>query len=93
MELVHVKIEKQTKEKLDHLVRRRIYKTKSEAVRKMLEEHLNEHPELFVEQELEELMKYADRISDEEFRARLAASLKGRKSVARMIAEERDRLA
>ena len=88
-----MKIERQTKEKLDHLVKKKIFRNKSEAVRKMLDEHLAEHPELFLEEELEELLRGAARISDEEFRARLAVGLKSPKSVAEMLGDERDRLA
>jgi len=93
MELVHVKIEKKVKDRLEHLVRRGIYKNKSEAVRRMLEEHLMKHPELFTGEELKELLKMAHKMSDEEFRERLAEGLKGAKSVAQMLAEERDRFA
>lgn len=91
MELIHVKVERKINDKLEHLVKSKVYKNKSEAVREMLEEHMKEHPELFVGDELKELLKAGDKMSDEEFRKRMAEGLKGPKSVAKMIAEDRDR--
>ncbi|MBI2648039.1 MAG: ribbon-helix-helix domain-containing protein [Thaumarchaeota archaeon] len=91
MELIHVKVEKKVNDKLEHLVRSKVYKNKSEAVREMLDEHMKEHPELFVADEFKELLKYADKMSDEEFRKRMAEGLRGPKSAAEMIAEDRDR--
>lgn len=92
MEVIHVKVDEKTNEKLDHIVGRGMYKNKSEAVRRMLEDHMSEHPELLVGDDLKEILQYEDTITDEEFRQRLARGLKGRKSVAQMLAEqERDR--
>lgn len=91
LEIVHVKVEKNTKEKIDRLVKIGIYKNKSEAIRKMLQDHIIEHPELFTGDDFKEFFKVADKISDEEFRERLAEGLKSIKSVAQMLAEERDR--
>jgi Arc/MetJ-type ribon-helix-helix transcriptional regulator len=92
VEIIHVKVDEQINEKLDHIVGRGRYKNKSEAVRRMLEDHMNEHPELLIGDELKGILQFADRITDEEFRKRLAQGLKGRKSVAQMLAEqERDR--
>lgn len=92
MEVIHVKIDEKTNEKLGHIVGRGAYKNKSEAVRSMLEEHMTEHPELLIGDDLKEISKYEGKISDQEFRKRLALGLKGRKSVAKMLAEqERDR--
>lgn len=91
MNPIHVKVGKETKEKLEHLVRAKIYKNTSEAVRKMLKEHMAEHPELFVGEELKELATNADKISDEEFRERLAEGLRSTKPIAQLLAEQRDR--
>ena len=92
MEVIHVKIDEKTKEKLDHIVGRGGYKNKSEAVRSMIEEHIIEHPELLIGDEIQRISKYKDKMSDKEFRRRLAIGLKGRKSVAEMLSEqERDR--
>lgn len=92
MEVLNVKVDKGTKEKLQRLVRNRAYRNKSEAVRTILEEHIAEHPELFGVEEVGRLMREARKISDDEFSKRLAEGLKGPRTVAEMLAEERDRL-
>jgi Arc/MetJ-type ribon-helix-helix transcriptional regulator len=92
MEILNVKVEEQTAEKLERLVKRNVYKNKSEAVRKMLEEHLQEHPELFTPDNLEELFKQADySISDQQFEKLAADVFRGRKTAAQLVAEERER--
>jgi Arc/MetJ-type ribon-helix-helix transcriptional regulator len=92
MEILNVKVEEQTAEKLERLVKRNIYKNKSEAVRKMLEEHLQEHPELFAPDNLEELFKQADdSISDQQFEKLAADVFRGRKTAAQLVAEGRER--
>jgi len=92
MEVIHVKIDEKTSEKLDHIVGRGTFKNKSEAVRSMLEDHITEHPELLIGFDIKRISEYKDKMSDEEFRRRLARGLKGSKSVAQMLAEqERDR--
>jgi Arc/MetJ-type ribon-helix-helix transcriptional regulator len=79
-------------EKLERLVKRNIYKNKSEAVRKMLEEHLQEHPELFAPDNLEDLFKQAEySISDQQFEKLAADVFRGRKTAARLVAEGRER--
>lgn len=91
MEILNVKVEKETLEKLDKLVRKRTYKNKSEAVRKMLEEHFEEHPELFGSEELEEILKQSDNMSDEQFEKLAARVFKGPKTAAQLVAEGRER--
>jgi Arc/MetJ-type ribon-helix-helix transcriptional regulator len=89
MELIHVKVEKKVNDRLDRLVKSRVYKNKSEAVRGMLEAHMDEHPELFVGDELNEILKDAEKMSDEEFEERMAEGLKGPKSAAELVSEGR----
>jgi len=89
MELIHVKVEKKVKDKLDRLVKSKVYKNKSEAVREMLEVHMKEHPELFIGDQFKELLRHADRMSDEEFRKRMAEGLRGPKSAAELVSEGR----
>ena len=89
MELIHVKVERKINDKLGLLVKSKVYKNKSEAVREMLEDHMREHPELFLGDELKELLKHADKMSDEEFRKRMAEGLKGPKSAAELVSEGR----
>jgi Arc/MetJ-type ribon-helix-helix transcriptional regulator len=92
MEILNVKVEEQTAEKLERLVKRNIYKNKSEAVRKMLEEHLQEHPELFAPDNLEDLFKQVEySISDQQFEKLAAEVLRGRKTAAELVAEGRER--
>jgi Arc/MetJ-type ribon-helix-helix transcriptional regulator len=92
MEILNVKVEEQTAEKLERLVKRNIYKNKSEAVRKMLEEHLQEHPELFAPDNLEDLFKQAEyNISDQQFEKLAADVFRGRKTAAQLVAEGRER--
>lgn len=92
MEILNVKVEEHTAEKLERLVRRNVYKNKSEAVRKMLEEHIQEHPELFAPDDLEQLFNEADgSISDQEFEKLAAEAFKGRKTAAQLVAEGRER--
>jgi Arc/MetJ-type ribon-helix-helix transcriptional regulator len=95
MEILNVKVEEDTAEKLERLVKRNIYKNKSEAVRRMLEEHLQEHPELFMPDNLEDLFKQArggdDTKSDNQFEKFAAEVFIGQKSAAQLVAEGRER--
>jgi Arc/MetJ-type ribon-helix-helix transcriptional regulator len=92
MEILNVKVEEQTAEKLERLVKRNIYKNKSEAVRKMLEEHLQEHPELFAPDNLEDLFKQVEySISDQQFEKLAAEVFRGRKTAAQLVAKGRER--
>jgi Arc/MetJ-type ribon-helix-helix transcriptional regulator len=92
MEILNVKVEEQTAEKLERLVKRNIYENKSEAVRKMLEEHLQEHPELFAPDNLEDLFKQVEySISDQQFEKLAAEVFRGRKTAAQLVAERKER--
>jgi Arc/MetJ-type ribon-helix-helix transcriptional regulator len=93
MEILNVKVEEQTAEKLERLVKRNIYKNKSEAVRKILEEHLQEHPELFAPDNLEDVFKQVEysSISDQQFEKLAADVFRGRKTAAQLVAEGRER--
>ena len=92
MEMLNVKIEKRTKEKIERLVKSKGYKNKSEALRKIVEEHFEEHPELFADEELSEIVNQADKMSDAEFE-KLAAEVfrGGKKSAAQLVSEGRER--
>lgn len=91
MEVLNIKVEKETKEKLERLIKREIYKNKSEAVRKILENHFEEHPELFASDELAKILKEADKMSDKEFVKLAEEIFKGAKTAAELVAEGRDR--
>jgi Arc/MetJ-type ribon-helix-helix transcriptional regulator len=91
MEVLNVKVEKETKEKIERLVKARGYKNKSDALRTMIEEHFEEHPELFAEDEMEEIVRGASRISDSEFDKVAAGIFRGRKTAAELVSEQRER--
>lgn len=89
MEVLNVKVDRETKEKLERLVKRRVYQNKSEAVRRMLEEHLREHAGLFASEEIEGLVKEADKMTEREFERIAGEVFSGRKMAAEMVAEGR----
>jgi Arc/MetJ-type ribon-helix-helix transcriptional regulator len=91
MEILNVKVEKETMEKLDKLIRKKAYKNKSEAVREMLKEHFEEHPEFFGLDELEGILRDADGISDRQFEKLAARVFRGTKTAAQLVAQGRDR--
>jgi Arc/MetJ-type ribon-helix-helix transcriptional regulator len=91
MEVLNVKVERETKERIERLVRIRGYKNKSEALRKMIEEHLEEHPELFAEEEIGDILREASEISDADFDKMAAEVFRGRKTAAELVGEGRER--
>jgi Arc/MetJ-type ribon-helix-helix transcriptional regulator len=91
MEVLNVKVEKETKEKIERLVKARGFKNKSEALRRMIEEHFEEHPELFGGEETEEIVAEAGKISDAEFDRLAAQIFGGPKSAAELVGEGRER--
>lgn len=91
MEVLNVKVEKGTKEKVERLVKARGYKNKSEAVRSIIKEHLEEHPEYFGDDDLAALVAEAEQMSEEEFDRLAALVFKGPKSAAELVAEGRER--
>jgi Arc/MetJ-type ribon-helix-helix transcriptional regulator len=91
MEVLNVKVEKETKEKIERLVKRKGYKNKSEALRRVIEEHFEEHPELFAEEEIEEVLREAGRISDADFDKMAAEIFRGRKTSVELVREGRER--
>ncbi len=92
MEILNVKVEKETMEKIKRLVRRKAYKNKSEAVREILVDHLREHPELFTPDIFGEVLSRADKkMSDREFEKLAARIFKGPKTAAQLVGKERER--
>ena len=91
MEVLNVKVEREMAEKLERLVRQKAFKNKSEAVKSILEEHFQEHPELFTSEDFDGLVREADKISDKEFAELAAALFRGKKTAAQMVAEGRAR--
>jgi Arc/MetJ-type ribon-helix-helix transcriptional regulator len=91
MEILNIKVESKTLEILNMLVKKKTYKNKSEAVRKILEAHFDQHPELFGPDDLDDLIKKADGISDQKFEQIAAKVFRGPKTAAKLIAEGRER--
>ena len=93
MEIINVKVEKETKDQLERLVRKKAYGNISEAVRQIIKDHLKEHPELFAHGfNLEELIQEANQMSDSEYE-KLAADVFNRggkrKTAAEVVRESR----
>jgi Arc/MetJ-type ribon-helix-helix transcriptional regulator len=91
METLNVKVEKETKEKLERLVKARGYKNKSEALRDMIEAHFEEHPELFADEEMGDLSKEAGEMTDAEFDRLAAEVFGGQRTAAELVGEGRER--
>ena len=91
MEVLNVKVEKETKEKIERLVKAKGYKNKSEAVRDIIEEHFEEHPELFASDELEEIEQEAGKLSDAGFDRLAAEIFRGPRTAAELVGEGRGR--
>jgi Arc/MetJ-type ribon-helix-helix transcriptional regulator len=91
MEILNVKVEDETMEKLEKLVKKKAYKNKSEAIRKILEEHFGHHPELFAHDELGDVLKKADLISDAKFAKIAAKVFRSTRTAAQIVAEGRER--
>lgn len=91
MEILNVKVKRETKEKIERLVKTRGYKNKSEALREMIEEHFEEHPELFADSDIEEIVKEAAKVSDVEFDRLAAEIFRGSKTAAELVGEGRER--
>ena len=90
MEILNVKVERETKEKVERLVKAKRFKNKSEAVRSIIEEHLEEHPELFAPEDFAALAREAEDISDRDFDRLAAEVFKGSKTAAELVAEGRE---
>ena len=91
LEILNVRVERDIKQKLERLVRRKAFRNQSEAVRRMLEEHLREHLALFASDQLGELVKEAAKISDSEFDKLAAKVFRGPRTAAEIVAEGRGR--
>ncbi len=75
--------------KVDKAVSRGLFKSRSEALRKITEEYLKEHPELFLGDKIQELIANAPDLTDDELEEYGAKIFKGT-SVAKLIAEGRE---
>ena len=75
--------------KVDKAVSRGLFKSRSEALRKITEEYLKEHPELFLGDKVQELIEKAPVLTDDELEQVGANVFRGT-SVAKLVAEGRD---
>ncbi len=58
-------------------------------MRRIIEEHLEEHPELFASDELEKIVKEASKMSDAGFDRLAAKIFRGPKTAAELVGEGR----
>lgn len=87
-EVITSRFSEESVKKVDQAVSRGHFKSRSEALRVMVEEYLMEHPELFLGEGIRELLAEAPTLSDEELE-RLGSRLFKDISVAKLVAEGR----
>ena len=88
-EVITSRFPKVVVKKVDKAVSRGLFKNRSEALRKITEEYLKEHPELFLGDKLQELIEKAPVLTDDELEQVGACVFRGA-SVAKLVAEGRD---
>jgi Arc/MetJ-type ribon-helix-helix transcriptional regulator len=74
--------------KVDKAVSRGLFKSRSEALRKITEAYLKEHPELFLGDKIQELIANATELTDEELE-QVGAKIFKAASIAKLVAEGR----
>ena len=89
-EVVTSRLPKKLVKKIDQTVLRGHFRSRSEALNTIIERYLKEHPELFLGEELENLLASAPALSDDELETVGSKLFKG-SSVPRLVAEGRDR--
>ena len=87
-EIVTSRFSEELVKKVDQAVSRGHFKSRSDALRIIIEEYLKEHPELFLGDKLQELMAKAPVMEDEELEKIGSKLFKGT-SVAKLVAEGR----
>jgi Arc/MetJ-type ribon-helix-helix transcriptional regulator len=87
-ETITARLPEELVQRVDAAVKRGMFTSRSDALREIVEDHLREHPELFLDIKLEELL--GRELSDEELR-RLGARLFKGVDVARLVSEGRGR--
>lgn len=89
-EVVTSRLPEELVKKVDQAVLRGHFRSRSEALRAIIEGYLEEHPELFLGEELENLLASAQDLSDDELETIGSRLFKG-VSVPRIVAEGRGR--
>ena len=74
--------------KVDQAVSKGNFKNRSQALRIIIEDHLKEHPELFLGDKFQDLIKKAPDLKDNELE-QVGSKLFEGKSVAKLVAEGR----
>lgn len=89
MGIINARFEQDLVRKVDDLVRRGVFKNRSEALRTMTEDYMHRHPELFLGAEAEKWSE-AD-IDDDELEKICASLFAGKRTAAEILAEGRGR--
>jgi Arc/MetJ-type ribon-helix-helix transcriptional regulator len=87
-EVITSRFSEELVKKVDKAVSRGYFKSRSEALRVIIEEYLKEHPELFLGDKVQELIKKAPDLDDEELE-QVGAKLFKSVSAAKLVAEGR----
>lgn len=87
MKVVNIRLDEDAKKKIDSLVGKGIFVSRSEALRRIVEDHLDEHPELFIGKELEEIM--LEDLPETELLELCSTLFSGRKTAAELTREGR----
>lgn len=87
-EVVTSRFSEELVRKVDQAVSRGNFKSRSEALRIIIEHYLKEHPELFLGDKFQELIKKAPDLKDDDLEQVGSKLFKGR-SVAKLVAEGR----
>ncbi|MFP3984609.1 MAG: ribbon-helix-helix domain-containing protein [Candidatus Bathyarchaeia archaeon] len=87
-EVITSRFSQELLKKVDQAVSRGYFKSRSEALRMIIEKYLEEHPELVLGDGIQELIANAPVLEDEELE-QVGAKLFGGKSVAKLVAEGR----
>jgi len=95
-EVVPIRIPKEVLEKIELLVRLGKYANKSEALRTIIIEHLEERKELLTYEELlsqdKKISEVAESLDEKEFLELCKAILSGRKTSVELIEEQREEI-
>jgi len=88
-EIITSRFSEELVKKVDQAVSKGYFKSRSDALRRMIEEHLREHPELFLGDGAKKILTEAPKLQDDELEA-LGSNLFKGLSVARLVAEGRE---
>jgi len=89
-EVITSRLSKELVAKVDRAVSRGYFRSRSDALRAIVERYLDEHPELFLGKEIENLLASAPDLSDRELE-KIGSKLFRDVSVAKLVAEGRGR--